>query len=312
MMINRILLSLVLFLSLSSGLEAQSWGSIGDQWVYLVAAQTQKQYLLYEVEKDTTIMGVNCKKMTTTLIEYLWPGNTRLPDVTVDPVFFSVSNDSVRWFNGNQFVFVYQLHPSVGDQWTLPENPNLSCPGTSLPPQDNQAIWGSNSRTLPSGQTVTELYIQGGNDWYIGYQIYEGIGPVKSLYPTLGPNCASGHTGQPTMLVCYRPANSATSYVFGTQQSCTETLTSQQEVLVAQPYQLFPNPTSGRITVYGNAEQAAVLEVRIFDLLGRAHYQSILRDSTFDIAHLTPGLYLVQLLDIDSGEILFTDKMIKR
>ncbi len=74
--------------------------------------------------------------------------------------------------------------------------------------------------------------------------------------------------------------------------------TSQGTVKPARPLRLFPNPTSGMITLSGeNLSPDARAEV--FTLQGVRVHASTMAESTLDVSHLPPGMYVVRVQGIE-------------
>lgn len=70
--------------------------------------------------------------------------------------------------------------------------------------------------------------------------------------------------------------------------------------------QLYPNPTNGQVNLVTAAEDYSV---RIYDLSGREVFMAV-NESQFDLAYLQPGVYLVDVRDVN-GVSLYSGKLVK-
>jgi hypothetical protein len=61
-------------------------------------------------------------------------------------------------------------------------------------------------------------------------------------------------------------------------------------------FKLYPNPATADI-VYVTTEQNAIKQIRIFDVFGELILTDRISSKTLDISRLSPGVYMVQVVE---------------
>jgi hypothetical protein len=74
-----------------------------------------------------------------------------------------------------------------------------------------------------------------------------------------------------------------------------------------EPFNLFPNPSSGFITIKGEDTDNA--DILIYNLVGQLVKTTKLKNKTFDVLELASGAYLLYIRT--ENQVLFAKKIIK-
>jgi len=88
-------------------------------------------------------------------------------------------------------------------------------------------------------------------------------------------------------------------------------LTSTGDAKNKENFKVFPNPSSGELTIAPNSLVEKVKKVKVIDSIGRVVYQKSLRSNTINLQRLDPGVYTLQLLT-KSGGVLSTKVQINK
>jgi hypothetical protein len=79
----------------------------------------------------------------------------------------------------------------------------------------------------------------------------------------------------------------------------------EEEKELKHQVDVFPNPTSGMVTIEVSGQIKGEADLYIFDLMGRmVHSESMICTSTFaeahpDLSHLIPGQYIIKVVGQD-------------
>lgn len=289
--------SLILLFSLSFCGFSQNvnWASVGTTWRYDYFAFGVEGFTTYEVEKDTTVNGILCSKVTI-LNEY---SNFGVPGYTSEePSFFTYEEDSILYFTTQtQFDTLMNLKASPGDSWSLV---NQSC---------TEDIY---VEVLDTGRTT----INGCENKWIAYS-YEGFNTVvDTFYSYYGSvehafayfdYCQEGAIDVPVSvnLRCYDDGNC--TYLNGTPDC--ESLNVKSEIFESAGFRLYPNPASDNITIeLSNNVKSTETNYQIIDLNGNVVLEGGLVNSSVDVSKLDSGVYFVRIEQ--NGEFLGGEKVL--
>jgi len=294
---KHLLSSLILFCLFSFyGLgQNMDWANVGSAWHYEYTGFGIEGFTKYEVEKDTTVNGQLCSKITI-VNEYSNFGDPGYSNE--EPPFFTYEEDSVLFFTTqNQFDTLMNLKASPGDSWKLT---NQSC-------TDDRFV-----EVLDTGRTT----INGCENKWIAYS-YEGFNTVvDTFYSYYGSvkyafayfdYCQENTIDKPVSvnLRCYEDGNCI--YLNGVTDC--ESLNIESETLESYNIRLYPNPASNTITIaLSNSKETNQISYQIIDLSGKIIQKDNLINSKVDVSTLDSGVYFVRLEQ--NGDYLGSRKVV--
>lgn len=277
--------------------NAQDWAPVGAKWYFTkyFSDQSGVSYSVVESLKDTTVLGINCRKVQ---------GNTS--DCTWHTTYTYKSNDSVYFYHPdlNKFCFLYDFGASPGDTWEI-LNITGSTPDTII------LLVDSISQIQVSGQDLKVLYTKminytASSQSYFGGKIIENIGGTH-FSPSYGYCSPPG--GE---LRCY--IDNSISYHTGIYSCTEETVNTQEEFL--NKISVYPNPFSDYITIYVDQGKLDQLKIEIVDLKGQVVHQEIFSKKTksikINLNSLERGFYILRATSLEDYKVNFITKIFKR
>jgi hypothetical protein len=270
---------LILYLTLSFSMMAQTWAPIGATWHYTKSFEYPPylySYLKIVSEKDTVINSINCRKM----LRYL-PGPTGTPNTYVYNLYMYEQGRKIYYYVSslNRFCLLYDFNANAGDWWILDEYPASWGDTVKVISTSTININGNTRKTMVLDNTCFQYVFSG--------LTIEGIGNWSYMFPTFDMN-----TYGP--LRCYQD-NIIGLYTTGVTPSCETTnvgITGYNE----KDFSMAPNPASNflHITVFQSMKDAVL---NIIDTKG-VQYLSIPlsgNSQTIDLSSLPAGLYFIRL-----------------
>lgn len=275
-------LSFILFLSFHGFSQNMDWANVGTTWHYDYTSFGIEGFTTYEVEKDTTINGKLCSKITIVneYSEFGDPGYTSQGDP-----FFTYVEDSVIFFTTqNQFDTLMNLSASPSDSWTLT---NQSC-------TEDRFV-----EVLDTGRST----INGCESKWIEYS-YQGFSTVvDTFYSYYGSvkhafayfdYCQENAIDEPVSinLRCYDDGNCI--YLNGTPDC--ESLRVESEMLESGEIKLYPNPASDIIFIeLPNSTKSNEANYQIIDFSGKIVLEGGLIGTNVDVSELDSGVYFLRI-----------------
>lgn len=268
---------LVVLIFLSTSAMAQNFAPVGAMWhsTQLDFAGPNISFLVMESVSDTTINGLECRKLIGTMDPCTW---------TIEYVFDR--NDSVFQYHDHfdEFVFLYDFNASTGDQWIWYENWD-SGEDSVIVEVDSVSTW------IIDGESLTVVYTHQTNQfeswWVATGPIIERIGNLQSLTPYFGA-CDPMGGG----LRCY--SDSLISFEYGPYE-CEEVINDVEEVKEVE-IDLFPNPVENSVALKFPDRWNAGIQVRVVDFNGRSVYSEHIRSSKYhmNVSSFESGIYFLE------------------
>ncbi|MEX1192607.1 MAG: T9SS type A sorting domain-containing protein [Brumimicrobium sp.] len=287
-----ILLSSITFCGFS---QTVPWANIGTVWHYDYTGFGIEGFTKYEVEKDTTINGKLCSKVSI-LSEYSNFGDSGYSSVA--PPFFTYEEDSVLFFTTqNQFDTLMNLKASPGDSWILT---NQSCTEDRF-----VEVLDTGRTTINSCENKWLAYSYEGHTTIVD-TFYSYYGSVKHAFAYFD-YCQENAMDKPVSvnLRCYDDGNCF--YLNGTPDC--ESLSVHSEILKPRQIKLFPNPASSKITIeFSDSKLSNKTKYEIIGLNGEVVQKGDLANPTIDVSGMESGVYFLRLLE--GGGYLGTKKLI--
>lgn len=276
--------------------NAQGFAPIGATWHYSYQTYNPNviSYLKIESIADSTINGIQCKKLKSTVADYLSQTNY---------YFMYSKNDSVFFFKNNAFHLLYDFGANKGDTITLGYYKTHN--GLPL-----KMIIDSVKTVSVLGQERKIQYVTCGDGMIIefGRQVIQNIGSTDFMFPRVD----FAPEGQ---LRCFQENNSSVFTspfnIYGNwnKLDCEQiiVINDLDRTETKNSISIFPNPTNNNLHICGIEFNS---EYRIFDATGRKVYQGICNESnTINIRNLESGIYYIELQNKD---LKITKQIIKK
>lgn len=270
----------IIFFTIASNLLGQNFGAIGTQWYYSEHASGgcpgNCEYLHLESVLNTVINGQTTHKILQTY--YRHTGDT----LQLDPIYLYEQSDTVfMWsFSKSKFLTTYIFNGNIGDTLTL------DAPDTM--------IWADTTYRLVI-DTITNVTVDGvplkkyrtialdGYTFWNGGYFMDRIGGLDWFFPRAA---IFPEAGGP--IRCYSDVQIDTSFQV---VACDYILyTGTEEVTDDSEIEIYPNPTTGLLTIKLNQP---IDKIELYDLTGKLVVTS--RQLTIDLSGLTSGQYIMAI-----------------
>lgn len=217
---------------------------------------------------------------------------------------FAVAGFTQSFGAGNRDVYLVRTNANGDTLWTRAYGGVEDDMGSSI----RQTIDGGfiiAGHTLSFGVSNSDVYLirvdsfgnSGCHEYQTQTQVTINSLEFNNVSSAVGTGARIGH---PHTLTGYTISNST--------NACDFTI-GLKEPLESDKIQLFPNPTSGQLTVEINSNEPATLDMLVIDLHGVTLWET--NDAlphTLDVSHLPDGIYVLQLR---AARGLFTQRFVK-
>lgn len=284
---KNIYFTFVLFLGISN-LVAQDFAPVGAEWHYneRFAFSGDIDFIRFTSEKDTLINGELCRKITK---------RHQLTINRPDTEFLFTRNDTVFFLDTafSEFQILYDFNANSQDSWIIKLKDEIGEIDTlfvTVNSVSTEQINGMDLKVL----NVTYFRNDELNPETYSSVIYEQIGDLNYMfnwYPwsfLLDANWTDG-------LRCYEDSVFGL-YETGLADSCEYVYDyiGVEETFAAADISIFPNPSTGLITVINENQEDFIL--RLFNLYGQAIYRSKVNSgSQIDFSSFPKGLYFMTI-----------------
>jgi hypothetical protein len=297
--------------SLHAQVDNLPWSPPGATWVYRISAQFNEVYAKMVYVKDTIFLSKNVKKMSISKFQIFGPNRVRVNEAFMFNTYMYVSQDSVFWYNNNEFQLVYIFSAQVGQSWVIKKQSGQNC--TNTVPDSESVSVNSVAELTTVGRRFSISRLGNSNlYWRLGEGIIKNIGSLGALFPVPGRECIPRPNNSPVteVLECYQ--DSLRGVVkFYSVRDCPSLLTRTRDLprKFASSVVIFPNPAFDQITIKNDAN-IDIRAIRILDLLGREylHIKSYTGQS-IDVSDMPGAVYLIQFISSDNA--IYSTKMIK-
>lgn len=280
----------------------QEWAEIGTQWHY---NYTGTSYSTFESTGDTLISGKLCRKIEKSKPYDFW-GSRPMTEFTY------YSNDSVYFYDLNYpgFHLLYDFGANPGEYWFY-QFPGESYVGdidsikTTVDSVDYVTINGYSLRRLFVHYDT--IGFEFGDDYYLptSSTIIEFLGDTLNLFSTFTMDETIFDTEFPYGLRCFEDPTIG-FYPTGIVDSCTWTNSLENENLEANSIIIYPNPTTGTITVTFPQETNG--DFYLFNVQGKElMHINLVPEQQIDLNALNPGIYFYQIYStsgVYSGQLI--------
>lgn len=307
---------LLILVIMSDKLKAQidnhPWCPNGATWVYLRTTQFSREYLKLSYARDTIIANKATKILALSQIEIVGPGpfpNYSRSEQYLRDEYYCNVNDSIFWWNNNQFVFLYDFNPNTGAEWFINTNQEYTCNSSFNFIPDTFTVMNIGVQAF-DGKNFNTINGSNKGRWNIGQTVIKNIGSLTSPYPIpIHPNPSAGthpcnhkdFYGSPNQLVCYNDdlrGNIAFSPTL--TGNCAYELTSTRQLKARNKegisIRLFPNPSSRSISVDILNPKIDINSFEIFNINGkRIQIKTFSSNHDINISELETGVYILLL-----------------
>ena len=301
------LIILLHFNSITKTIAQTQWAPIGAKWVNeSVRVESGLFYLItYESEKDTMVLGKNCKKILKTVLCHsngmVKPCN---PEKELSTFFIYNENEKVYYSKGDSFFLMYYFSLKTGDTLSVYQEyifykDSFNLNKYKITAIDSIKISGKylkrqHLQLIVTDPTYTWYY------YYYGY-IIERIGNIESLF---GTHPDPNDDGAP-FLKCY--SDGEIFYQDSNFVNCNglEAISDPGSPLEIQ---IYPNPANDKLNI--DCAIVRYLSMQVYNTVGQCVLQKELNNktNTIDISSLTRGIYI---LKFSSANGTFEKKIIK-
>ena len=290
------LITIILALTFLSILHLQGqsvWAPPGAKWYYSYAHFADRGYVTIEYVQDSTINGKLCKGLEKK--RYRYSNISGITDsVFLGLVYTYLENDSVYYYNNNQFHLLYDLSAQAGDDWDV----------DTLVTIHVDSIGSMNV----SGYMLNWIGVHSSsvNNYGISGKIVNRLGAIDHyMFPE---HLADGHEGG--AFRCYYD-NQIGLYHDAFSQPCDYITSLNQLTVDEKEVSVYPNPFSSSFRVQLKGYNNENILFLLYTLDGRRVFEKEFfnaNEITVRPTNLQSGLYIYKLVlknsIINSGKIL--------
>ncbi|RYY85850.1 MAG: T9SS type A sorting domain-containing protein [Chitinophagaceae bacterium] len=314
-----ILFQLLLFVVLACTAQVADnapWCPPGATWIYRKSGMSPTSYYRYNYDSDTLIAGHIARKMKVTVILFIGPPGYPPAVSAGTPEYYYNSNDSLYWWNGGQFQFLYNFAALAGDRWVERNSRYTSCSAPGFPLQDTLRVRTVTPDTL-GGRIYTRLDVRSDSQYFHTGPVLRNIGSVMAPYPVMnqGKCFLMQHPDgaydpyEFDQLVCYYDNLRGFVPVYNMSFSGANCNSLSNYILAAAAAPSFdafgwragPNPVRNELRVTGAGSGA---QYRLCSNDGRLLRAGRLGAGTIHTTGLAPGIYLLELQEKEHRAVL--------
>jgi len=292
--------------------KAQTWCPAGAIWHYKHYTWDpwlggNLTYLKYQYVSDTTIGGINCKRV-----------DKYFQTTFSQSIYTYADSDRVYMLRDTIFYPVYNFNASVGDTMIIPGGIDVTYNGICTNPFGAIRIDSAGTVNV-NGELLRYICVSPTptSQWGISGRIVEKIGPtyghLASFEPTLvdfylcGVVCPSPAV---ISLRCYSDDNFS-QYSIGTLPC--DYVSSITEYLTSNLLNLFPNPANNFINVNYTGKEAPQ-SYTIRDIFGNVIVSKNISSNNFTISTeaLQQGIYFLSIVTSQKNECTKRVSIIKQ
>jgi Secretion system C-terminal sorting domain len=304
---NWLLICLIFPLTLS----AQVWVENNAVWHYDYWNMGQGGFYKVTHVGDTLLAGHISKRFNMEKHQFhIYTGNPFANDTIIyagvqqfNPKYTYQSNDSVYYWDQDQYRLLFNFGAQIGDSWLVSSHPgNFGCSDTSIVEVVNTGIENING----TDYRFIDLQSSDTSTWTLNGHFNERFGGYSYTF-TAEHECNGVVEWDILTFKCFE--DDSFSLYNPSGEDCEYYLThldvSELETI---DLVLYPNPTSGTVTIEGGL----INKVEIVGLDGRV-IETVIEVNglnAFSTANLEPGSYIVQLYS-QNGQIT-SQELIKR
>ncbi len=295
---KNVLLFLLLALLITTTAKAQGdyFAPIGAEWCFgSILTFNYPHYSKYYSEKDTVIIGQNCRKISAYSI-YPEGGKREWP-----PLFVYATPDTVYCYNDsfNLFVPMYIFNVSEGDTLTYHVSMKLTSigiPGSSWSDSLFQVVVTKVDSVYVDGIYLRQVWTQPVENWGFIDSYIERIGSTNIFFGNifLGSFPETYHTA----LRSYQDSAISYKYTEYGEYDCEFFPTAINEKTKQEEILIYPNPSNRIFSVNIGLYNVAESDITLTDISGRRIFPTISfghRIINIDMKNFLAGIYLLTM-----------------
>lgn len=276
---------LLLFLTLPLFVFGQGeFAPVGSMWYYAAYDFSSEGYQKISSEKDTSVLGIPCRKLTVaqTLYDYF----THQYNSAVLPSKYVYDSSGVYYFfSHGHFSILYDFNKQPGEFWITDAYDFYDYCGPI-----GKVYVDSVGTDNIEGMDLEWMMVHNDSTWepYLGYKkIYRRIGSGSYLFPV--PACVIWEGA--FSFRCYDD-----STLHHSVSACEYIYNSVSEIENSGLFKIFPNPASRILFVQSLSPKKTV--IGIYDLLGKKEITSVITPisgtAEIDISVLKNGIHFLK------------------
>lgn len=198
---------------------------------------------------------------------------------------------------GNTDVMIYDFDLDVGD--TLPSSPILY----------EENIYVTAIDSIIVGESYRKVFTLSDGFWGTTGQMIEGIGATKGFLDGIPAYF------YPEELVCFSLDGAIYYENPETWAPCDMFVGIEESALSSSSFEIFPNPTSGLVTIKAENMKISEISIIVTDITGRNLKNEIWNSDqntlvkSLDLSAYSPGMYFITLLG-NNGEFISSKKIL--
>lgn len=294
------ILILVFHLFLISSVACQSINiGIGTKWIYRAISMNSQKYLIYEIQKDTTIDNNDLYILEKGEVEFIGTPDSLVQQAYkfLNSYYLRLQNNNLDVYHENDFVHLFPLYPEINQEWevkSIKENP---CENT-INMIDVISVINVESISI-NGNIIEKLVLSDNGNWGYSNTFYSGIGPVNDIFPVPSFLCEGIDItqGYGEQIICVSDNNIQLTFIDTNDDICSLMLSNDsvlaQNDTKQKSLSIYPNPNQGLLYL-----KTKIHTYEIITLSGEIVKAQSLSSKDFvnriDISNLETGIYIIR------------------
>ena len=288
--------SVLFFISFSCLCIAQNWALNSSVWRYNFVNLSGVGYIQINVDNDTIIDGITCKKLNKRLFQRnAFTGTTQNFDIGQEYTY--EENGIIYLRHQGSFDTLYNFNALPGESWNVPGTSPVAsvCNATSRVVVIDTSSLNVNGNKLK--QLIVDYEYKSSGNFKRRDTIVERMGTLAQYLVPWDVCLSTVDANEGGNFRCYNDSEIG-EYKHNFFSNCN-VLVSAEEKLLAM-LKVYPNPVTDRLHL-GYSESATISKVSLRNLHGSVIKEFLFLPEIIDIKELSQGIYLLEVFSNDGG-----------